>query len=85
MTTQEAIAGVRYVVNSKGERTDVVISWDAWQQILADWQAAIEQMEDQEDVAIFAGWLERNRSGTEDRISIEELELELITDGLLPG
>lgn len=85
MTTQEALTAVRYVVNSNGERTDVMIPWKAWNQILAAWQTAVEELEDREDIAIFSKWLERRETGTAERISIEDLEQELIADGLLSG
>ena len=77
MTTQEALIDVRYVVNGDGERTDVVIPWNVWRQILTAWQTTIEELENREDAAILSEWLDRRESDTSDRISIEELELEL--------
>lgn len=84
MMTQEALTTVRYVVNGDGERTDVVIPWNVWKQILTAWQTTIEELENREDAAILSEWLERRESDMSKRISIDELELELITDGLLP-
>ncbi len=85
MTMIEALATVRYVLDTKGEKTDVLIPLPVWKAFLASWNQLIELLEDQEDQMIVQEWLEKRASGEVDMISLEELEKELIADGLLSG
>ncbi len=85
MTVEEALTAMRYVVNSSGERTDIVIPLTAWETLLASWKQLIEALEDQEDSTILLEWLEKRATGEVDMISLDTLEQELIADGLLPG
>ncbi|RLT39573.1 MAG: hypothetical protein DWI57_10030 [Chloroflexi bacterium] len=62
MITQEALTAVRYVVNSDGDRTDVVIPWNTWREILTAWQTTIEGLENRENTAIPSEWLDRHES-----------------------
>lgn len=85
MTVAEALTTVRYVTDSEGERTDVLIPLAAWKTLLASWKQLIELLEDQEDNAILQEWLEKRAAGELDMISLDTLEQELIADGLLSG
>jgi hypothetical protein len=85
MTIQEALTAARFVVDATGARTEVLISVAAWRELLTRWQEMAEQIEDTEDAEIVAAWWrDRDRAG-EDTIPLEQLEAELIADGLLPG
>ena len=85
MTIGEALADVRYVLNAKGERTDVLIPLASWKAILASWKRMIESLEDQQDSDILREWLEQRAAGKTETISLDALEQELVQDGLLPG
>ena len=85
MAVTEALTTVRYVVDSSGERTDVLVPLTAWKTLLASWKQLIELLEDQEDSATLQEWLEKRATGEVDMISLGALEQELIADGLLPG
>jgi len=85
MAVTEALATVRYVVDSSGEKTDVLVPLTAWKTLLASWKQLIELLEDQEDSATLQEWLEKRAAGEMDMISLDTLEQELIADGLLPG
>lgn len=85
MTLEEAILTVRYVVDSNGEKTEVLIPVETWKKLLATWEQLIQQLEDQEDSAIVKAWLEERAGGKAAMISLEELEEELRADGLLPS
>ena len=85
MTISETIMSVRYVTDSNGEKTDVLIPLSAWKTLLAIWKKTIELLEDQEDKAILQDWLERRAAGKVEMISLDALEQELVADGLLPG
>ena len=50
MMTHEAFAGVRYVVNGEGERTDIIIPWDLWERFLAVWLPMAEELDKREVV-----------------------------------
>jgi hypothetical protein len=41
--------------------------------------------EDKEDSAILSDWLKRRNAGQAETISLEDLEREMVIDGLLPG
>jgi hypothetical protein len=85
MTIQEALAAARFVVDATGARTDVLISVAAWRELLTRWQEMAEQIEDNEDAQIVAAWWRDRSQGEEDVIPLEQLEAELIADGLIPG
>jgi hypothetical protein len=85
MTISETITSVRYVTDSNGEKTDVLIPLSAWKTLLATWKKTIELLEDQEDKAILQEWLENRAAGKVEMISLDALEQELVADGLLPG
>lgn len=85
MTIMEALNTVRYVLDIKGEKTDVLVPLPVWEALLASWRQLIERLEDQEDRAILQDWLEKRAIGELEVISLEELEQELVADGLLPG
>jgi hypothetical protein len=81
----KALNTVRYVLDIKGEKTDVLVPLPVWEALLASWRQLIERLEDQEDRAILQDWLEKRATGELEVISLEELEQELVADGLLPG
>ena len=85
MTVTEALTTIRYVMDSDGTKTDVMIPLTAWEALLATWRQLIESLEDQEDYAILQEWLEERAAGTTNMISLDSLEQELVADGLLPG
>jgi len=85
MTVAQVLATVRYVTDSKGETTDVLIPLTAWKALLASWTQLIESLEDQEDSAILQEWLAKRAAGKVEAIPLDTLEQELIADGLLPG
>ena len=45
----------------------------------------MEMLEDHEDQAILREWLQKRAAGEAETITLEELERELIAEGLLPG
>ena len=85
MKISDSLESARYMVDPKGNRTDVVIPLETWQKLLSAWERLIERLEDQEDRAIMQEWLVRRASGEKDTITLAELEKELVADGLLPG
>lgn len=85
MNIQEILPVVRYVTDSDGEKTDVLVPFAAWQAFLAAWNVLIEKLEDQEDQAILLEWLEERSHSEAKTIALDELEAELIADGLLPS
>ncbi len=85
MLDQEGQITVRYVTDSDGNKTDVLIPLEAWQTLLATWKELITLLEDQEDRGTLQAWLEKRATGEEEMISLEALEQELIADGLIPG
>jgi hypothetical protein len=85
MKISDALENAKYVVGQDGNKTDVVIPINTWKELLLAWQRLIEMLEDQEDRAIIQEWLEKRAAGEAQTISLEELERELIEDGLLPG
>jgi hypothetical protein len=85
MTLTEAFTAVRYLTDSSGEKTDVLIPLAAWKTLLASWKKLVELLEDQEDNAILQEWLEKRAAGEVEMISLDALEQELVADGLLPG
>ncbi len=85
MTTSEVLAPIRYVIDANGEKTDVVIPVATWQRMLMSWREVVDLEEDKEDSAILSGWLKRRNAGQAETISLEDLEREMVIDGLLPG
>jgi hypothetical protein len=55
---KEILSSARYLVNARGDRTDVVLSLEAWKRIMT-W------LEDLEDWAIAEEWLPHLRAGPE--------------------
>ncbi len=85
MAIQDTLTNIRYVTNANGEKTEVLVPLMTWNALLASWNQLIERLEDQEDRAILQEWLEKRAAGEADMISLDDLERELIADGLLPG
>lgn len=85
MKISETLESARYMVDPKGNRTDVVIPFETWRKLLEAWEKLIERLEDQEDRSILQEWLTRRASGEKDTVKLAELEKELVADGLLPG
>jgi hypothetical protein len=85
MKISESLGSARYMVDPKGNRTDVVIPFETWQKLLEIWERLIDRLEDQEDRSILQEWLARRASGEKDTVTLVELEKELVADGLLPG
>ncbi len=85
MKISESLESTRYMIDPKGNRTDVVIPFETWQKLLKAWEGLIERLEDQEDRAILQEWFARRASGEKDTVTLVELEKELVADGLLPG
>ncbi len=54
-----------------------------WQALLALWEAMVEKLEEQEDLAIVQECLEKRTRGEVEMISLDALEEELLADGLL--
>ena len=85
MTVRDVLSIVRYVTDNRGRKTEVLVPLSTWKALLASWEQLVEMLEDQEDRAIVQEWLEKRASGEVETISLDELEQELIADGLLPG
>jgi hypothetical protein len=85
MMITEALSSVRYVMDANGQKTEVLVPLTVWKALLASWKQLIEALEDQEDRAILQEWLEKRTIGEVQMISLDDLEQELIADGLLPG
>lgn len=85
MTVTKAHTAVRYVVDSSGERTDVLIPLTAWKTLLASWKKLVELLEDREDSNTLQKWLGKRVAGEVNMISLDTLEQELVADGLLSG
>jgi hypothetical protein len=79
MTVAQVLATVRYVTDSKGETTDVLIPLTAWKALLASWKQLMESLEDQEDSAILQEWLAKRAAGKVEAIPLDTLEQELIS------
>ena len=85
MATSDVLAPIRYVVDANGKKTDVVIPVTTWQKMLMSWKEVVELQEDREDSAILQDWLLRRAAGAVETVSLDELEREMVADGLLPG
>jgi hypothetical protein len=84
MATPEILRDVRYLTDASGEKTDVLVPLATWKALLASWRQLIAVVENQEDKAIVEDFLAKRAAGEAVTISLEELEQELIADGLLP-
>lgn len=85
MTLSDAIGSARYIVDASGCKTEVILPVETWQRLLATWERLASLLEDQEDRQILRDWLARRAAGADSSISLDELERELVADGLLPG
>ena len=56
-----------------------------WRKLLLAWKELVERDEDEEERAILKDWLDRRATGAVETVSLDELERELVADGLLPG
>jgi hypothetical protein len=83
LTFTEALAHARYVVDAQGEKTEVLLPLSTWTELLMTWKQLVELLEDQEDAVTLQQWLEQRTAGTTDTISLDTLEQELRSDGLL--
>jgi hypothetical protein len=72
-------------MDEKGEKTDVLVPFSTWQAFMASWHLLIEKLEDQEDRDLLLDFLAQRNQGQAQTISLDELEQELIADGLLPS
>jgi hypothetical protein len=63
MTIKETLATVRYVLDTKGDKTDVLVPLPVWEALLDSWDQLIELLEDQEDRAILQEWLQKRAKG----------------------
>ena len=85
MSAVEALATVRYITDAEGNKTDVLMPLATWEALVADWQEMAERLEDQDDAASARDWLQRRMRGEAAMITLDQLEQELIADGLLPS
>jgi hypothetical protein len=85
MIFPEIVTKVRYVTDSQGEKTEVIVPLTTWEALLASWKQLIEMLEDQEDRATLQEWFRKRTAGEAATVSLDDLEQELIRDGLLPG
>jgi hypothetical protein len=83
MSLKESLKLVKYVANASGKKTDVIIPIEVWESLLTSWENMVEALENREDAAIFQEWLEQKKTGEVETISLEDLEKELIADGLI--
>ena len=73
MTVAETLKTVRYVMDSNGKRTDVLIPLATWEMLLASWKKSLELLEDQEDNAILQEWMEKRAAREVEMISLDTL------------
>lgn len=83
MKVTQATALVKYVADANGNKTDVLVPVEVWEALLASWKDAIARLEDREDIGIFQEWMQRRDAGQVETISLEDLEQELMADGLV--
>lgn len=83
MTIAEALKSVKYVADSNGKKTDVLVPLEVWEALLTSWKQLLDQLENEEDIAIFQEWLQQRAEGGVETISLDALEQELIGDGLV--
>ena len=84
MISYKALAAVHYVIDSKGNMTDVLVPVTTWETLLAHWRKLADRLEDQEDVDLARQWLVDREQGRAVTVALEQLERELLEDGLLP-
>lgn len=85
MSYAELRARARYVVDANGEKTDVMVPLAIWNTIMGAWERLMDALEEQEDLAIFREWQQKRAKGEVETMSLDELEEEMIADGLLPS
>jgi hypothetical protein len=85
MAVTKSTPTVRYVTDSKGKKTDVLVPLATWEALLASWKQLIGLLEEREDRASLKQWLQERADGSLETIGLDELERELIADGLLRG
>jgi hypothetical protein len=83
MTLSKALASARYIVDADGRKTEVIIPVETWQHVLSTYERLITLLEDREDREILSSWLANRAAGSEALISLDDVEQELIADGLL--
>ncbi|MFB2836455.1 hypothetical protein [Floridanema evergladense] len=83
MSITESIKLVKYLANANGEKTDVIIPIAVWESLLASWSNMVEALENREDATIFQAWLHQKKTGELQIISLDDLEKELMADGLI--
>ncbi|HBB31915.1 MAG TPA: hypothetical protein DDZ80_27355 [Cyanobacteria bacterium UBA8803] len=83
MKITEALVSIKYVADSQGKKTDVIVPVEVWEALLVSWKQLVEQVEDQEDIGIYQEWLQKRAAGGVETISLDALEQELIADGLV--
>lgn len=83
MKVKEVLNRVKYVSNKKGQKTEILIPVELWEALLESWQQMVEQLETKEDIALIQEWLNLKQTGRVETISLDELEQELINDGLV--
>ena len=85
MMLPETLTAVRYVMDGEGNKTDVLVPVTTWEALLAHRRDLVDRLEDQEDAALARQWLIARAGGGASTISLDQLERELIGDGLLPS
>ncbi len=85
LTLPKTLTTLRYVTDARGQKTDVLVPLATWEALLTSWKQLIERLEDEEDRAILREWLDKRAAGEGENMTLDELERELIADGLLPG
>jgi hypothetical protein len=78
MTFPEIVTKVRYVTDSQGEKTEVLVPLTTWEALLASWKQLVEMLEDQEDRATVQEWLRKRAAGEAAAVSLDDLEQELV-------
>ena len=64
---------------------DAIISGSCKLAAALSWEAEFAKDEDKEDSAILQDWLQRRAAGAVETVSLDDLEREMVIDGLLPG
>lgn len=85
MTISDVLASARYIVDASGNKTEVVLPVQTWKKLLQTWERLADLLEDQEDQAAIRAWIAERASGSFECVSLDDLERELVNDGLLPG
>jgi hypothetical protein len=82
MTLPDTLANIRYVTDAAGEKTEVLVPLPIWQALVDSWQQLVERVEDDEDRAILAEWLERKARGEAETVTLDELERDMARRGI---